>query len=326
MRKDYKNKNQKNSKNLQNNNVRLQDSLNHVNIENQKEQLKQLPAKTQTNKVKLENKSQQDVAKSKTKQTNKNIFAQIFKSNNLKTEKQKQQEMLSDETINSSKNQKSQILRKNIVITFLILLISFISVASIAISGNMTQSPVVTANVANTRIAQARLAELGYFEGEIDGIFDQDTISAIKSYQKDNNLSQTGNLDSTTAAAIGVTDNTQANTDLYLLAKLIHSEARGEPYEGQVAVGAVVLNRVDDAGFPNTLQGVIYQPWAFTALHDGQFSLEPNSTAYQAAQDALNGWDPTYGCVYYYNPQTATSSWIFSREIIVTIGRHVFCI
>jgi N-acetylmuramoyl-L-alanine amidase len=139
-------------------------------------------------------------------------------------------------------------------------------------------------------------------------------------------LTATGSLDSTTAAAIGVTDNTQANTDLYLLAKLIYSEARGEPYEGQVAVGAVVLNRVDDASFPNTLQGVIYQPWAFTALHDGQFSLEPNSTAYEAAQDALNGWDPTYGCLYYYNPTTATSSWIFSRQIIVTIGNHVFCI
>ena len=204
---------------------------------------------------------------------------------------------------------------------------SFISIASVVISGNLqTPSVVITANETNTRIAQAKLAELGYFNGTIDGIFDEETIDAIKNYQKDNSLTQTGSLDQATATAIGVTDNTQANTDLYLLAKLIHSEARGEPYEGQVAVGAVVLNRVDDAGFPNTLQGVIYQPWAFTALHDGQFNLEPNSTAYQAAQDALNGWDPTYGCLYYYNPVTATSSWIFSRQTIVTIGRHVFCI
>ena len=95
---------------------------------------------------------------------------------------------------------------------------------------------------------------------------------------------------------------------------------------GQVAVGAVVLNRVKDPGFPNTLEGVIYQPWAFTALHDGQFDLEPNSTAYQAAQDALNGWDPSYGSIYYYNPATATSSWIFSRTTVVTIGNHVFAI
>ena len=138
-------------------------------------------------------------------------------------------------------------------------------------------------------------------------------------------MAVTGNLDSATTTALGVTDNAQANSDLYLLAKLIYSEARGEIYQGQVAVGAVVLNRVADAGFPNTLQGVIYQPWAFTALHDGQFALEPNSTAYSAAQDAMNGWDPTYGCLYYYNPKTATSSWIFSRQIAVTIGNHVFC-
>ena len=247
---------------------------------------------------------------------------------NIKTEKQKKEEMLQNSDIlqKNQKTHRTQNIKKNILVAFLVLVLSFISIVSIVVSGNMSTSTTISANVANTRIAQAKLAELGYFNGEIDGVFDQETVSAIKNYQKDNNIAETGNLDSTTAAAIGVTDNTQANTDLYLLAKLIHSEARGEPYEGQVAVGAVVLNRVDDAGFPNTLQGVIYQPWAFTALHDGQFDLEPNSTAYQAAQDALNGWDPTYGCIYYYNPVTATSSWIFSRQIIVTIGRHVFCI
>ena len=167
---------------------------------------------------------------------------------------------------------------------------------------------------------------MGYYDKEIDGIYDKDTIDAIKNYQADQNLAITGSLDSATTAALGVTDNAQANSDLYLLAKLIYSEARGEIYEGQVAVGAVVLNRVRDAGFPNTIQGVIYQPWAFTALNDGQFALEPNSTAYQAAQDAMNGWDPTYGCIFYYNPVTATSTWILSREIIVRIGNHVFCI
>lgn len=242
----------------------------------------------------------------------------------IKTEKQKKEEILNDNIL--EEKQTKNTISKSIMVVFLVLIFGFISVASVAISGNIKTVTVISANETNTRIAQAKLAELGYFDGAIDGVFDQDTISAIKNFQKDNSLSQTGTLDQATATAIGVTDNTQANTDLYLLAKLIHSEARGEPYEGQVAVGAVVLNRVDDAGFPNTLQGVIYQPWAFTALHDGQFNLEPNSTSYQAAQDALNGWDPTYGCLYYYNPVTATSSWIFSRTTIVTIGRHVFCI
>lgn len=245
--------------------------------------------------------------------------------NNLKTEKQKQAEVA-----NGGKQAKSKFatssLSRNIIIVFVVLIMSFVSVASVALAGNFPKTVVIASNEINTRIAQAKLAELGYFDGTIDGIFDDETVSAIKEYQKSNGLTQTGSLDQVTAAAIGVTDNTQANTDLYLLAKLIHSEARGEPYEGQVAVGAVVLNRVDDAGFPNTLQGVIYQPWAFTALHDGQFNLEPTSTSYQAAQDALNGWDPSYGCLYYYNPATATSSWIFSRQTIVVIGNHVFCI
>lgn len=176
------------------------------------------------------------------------------------------------------------------------------------------------------RIAQSKLSELGYYKGNIDGVLNKETFDALKNYQVDNNLSVSGKLDSQTTASLGVSSSTQTNSDLYLLAKLIYSEARGEPYVGQVAVGAVVLNRVADPGFPNTLEGVIYQPWAFTALHDGQFELEPNSTAYQAAQDALNGWDPSYGCIYYYNPKTATSSWIFTRTTVVTIGNHVFAV
>ena len=115
-----------------------------------------------------------------------------------------------------------------------------------------------------------------------------------------------------------------SSSDLYLLAKCIYAEARGEVYTGQVAVGAVILNRVKSPSFPNTISGVIYQPWAFTAVNDGQINLEPNNTAYQAARDALNGWDPTYGSLFYYNPNTATSSWIYSREVTVRIGRHVF--
>ncbi|MBO5102697.1 MAG: cell wall hydrolase, partial [Clostridia bacterium] len=106
----------------------------------------------------------------------------------------------------------------------------------------------------------------------------------------------------------------------------IHAEARGEPYAGQVAVGAVILNRVESSKFPNTIYGVIYQPYAFTAVNDGQINLEPNQTAYNAARDALNGWDPTYGCIYYYNPSTATSSWIWSRKVVTTIGKHNFAV
>ncbi len=116
----------------------------------------------------------------------------------------------------------------------------------------------------------------------------------------------------------------QNSNDLYLLAKCVHAEARGEPYVGQVAVAAVILNRVEDPNFPNSIYGVIYQPWAFTAVQDGQIDLEPNETAYKAAQDALNGWDPTYGCLYYYNPKTATSQWMFNKETTLVIGQHAF--
>jgi len=117
-------------------------------------------------------------------------------------------------------------------------------------------------------------------------------------------------------------------SDIQLLARAINGEARGESYEGQVAVGAVILNRVKHSDFPNTIAGVIYQPGAFTAVSDGQINepIDENSTVYKAAQDALNGWDPTNGCIYYFNPNTATSSWIWSKTIVKTIGKHHFCI
>lgn len=197
--------------------------------------------------------------------------------------------------------------------------------STIWISGGLSTKNYSYDNIIQTKILQAKLQGLGYFKDAIDGKFDKNTRIALKEYQKDVGLKETGLLDESTMCAVGVSSDAQANNNLYLLAKLIHSEARGEVYTGQVAVGAVVLNRVDSADFPNTLEGVIYQPWAFTALHDGQFDLEPTSESYQAAEDALSGWDPTYGCLYYYNPRTATSKWIFSREIVVEIGNHVFC-
>lgn len=184
--------------------------------------------------------------------------------------------------------------------------------------------------VSENKAIQQKLKELGYYKGSVDGVYGQGTRSAVIAFQKANGLSADGIVGPKTASVLGVTINSeevaQSGSDLYLLAKCVYSEARGEPYEGQVAVAAVVLNRVESPQFPNTIAEVIYQPWAFTAVHDGQINLEPNSTAYSAAKDAMNGWDPTYGCLYYYNPTTATSQWIFSRTTVVTIGKHVFAI
>lgn len=121
--------------------------------------------------------------------------------------------------------------------------------------------------------------------------------------------------------------NRSQTSDIQLLARAINGEARGEDYEGQVAVGAVILNRVKHPDFPNTIAGVIYEPGAFTAVSDGQINhpIDESSTVYKAARDAMNGWDPTNGCVYYFNPNTATNKWIWSKTIVKTIGKHNFC-
>lgn len=184
--------------------------------------------------------------------------------------------------------------------------------------------------VTENKAVQQKLKELGYYTGSVDGVYGQGTRSAVIAFQKANGLTADGIVGANTAKALGITLNTQqvaqSSSDLYLLAKTVYAEARGEPYEGQVAVAAVILNRVESPDFPNTIAEVIYQPWAFTAVHDGQINLEPNETAYSAARDAMNGWDPTYGCLYYYNASTATSEWIFTRTTVVTIGKHVFAI
>ena len=173
---------------------------------------------------------------------------------------------------------------------------------------------------------QTRLKELGYYNGAVNGSYDDATVSAIKAFQRDNGIYVSGAVGGVTANALGIYMTEQESNDLYLLAKCIHAEARGESYIGKVAVGAVILNRVASPDFPNSIYGVIYQPWAFTAVHDGQINLEPEAASYQAATDALNGWDPSYGSLYYYNPVTASSSWIFNRQTVVTIGKHVFAI
>ena len=229
---------------------------------------------------------------------------------------------------NTLKNDIKLIFSEKNLLTFVaIFVITFVlSTFSLMINGGFNKPIKVEASANMVRAMQAKLYEMGYYDDAIDGVFDEPTKVALMSFQEDRSLKSEGEINDATLTALGVSSNEQTNSELYLLAKLIYSEARGEIYTGQVAVGAVVLNRVDDAGFPNTLQGVIYQPWAFTALYDGQFEMEPNATAYQAAQDAMNGWDPSYGSLYYYNPTTATSSWIFTRTTVVVIGNHVFAI
>lgn len=184
------------------------------------------------------------------------------------------------------------------------------------------------------RKIQEKLKSWGYYTGSVDGIYGSQTFEAVKKFQRKNNLSVDGIAGPKTLQALGITSSggssnssstTSNNTDLNLLSKLVHAEARGEPYKGMVAVAATVLNRVANSKFPNTIAGVIYQSGAYTCVSDGQINLEANEQSKKAAQDAINGWDPTSGCIYYFNPNTATSSWIWSRPQVMTIGSHIFC-
>lgn len=174
---------------------------------------------------------------------------------------------------------------------------------------------------------QRRLSDWGYYSGRIDGIYGSKTEAAVRYFQQKNGLSVDGKVGKQTLAALGINAGGSANGDgdVYLLARLISAEARGEPYTGQVAVGAVVLNRVDHPSFPNSISGVIYQQGAFSCLTDGQFNQSVADSAYSAARDAISGWDPTGGAIYYFNPATATSKWIWSRPLLTTIGKHRFC-
>ena len=189
---------------------------------------------------------------------------------------------------------------------------------------------------------QRRLKQWGYYSGAVDGIFGAGTKKAVVAFQKKNGLTADGVVGKATYAALGMNDSYNAlsgnsankpsssqnysSSDLYLMAKAIYAEGRGESYVGQVAIGAVIMNRLKSPSFPKTIAGIIYQKGAFTAVADGQINLEPDQTAYNAARDAMNGWDPTYGAIYYYNPAKSTSAWIFSRPTVTTIGKHVFAI
>lgn len=188
---------------------------------------------------------------------------------------------------------------------------------------------------------QRRLKQWGYYSGSVDGVFGAATKKAVIAFQKKNGLTADGVVGKATYKALGMNDsynvlesqvpsqsgvNGFSEADVYLLARTIYAEGRGEPYTGQVAIGAVVMNRVRSKSFPNTVAGVVYQKHAFTAVSDGQINLTPNDTAIKAARDAMNGWDPSGGALYYYNPAVATSAWIFDRQTITVIGKHVFAI
>ena len=177
---------------------------------------------------------------------------------------------------------------------------------------------------------QTKLKRWGYYNGSIDGIYGTKTQKAVRWFQSKNGLTVDGIAGKKTLEAMGINSSNRSSsssysTNLDLLARLVHGEARGEPYSGQVAVAAVVLNRVKSSSFPNTIAGVIYQKGAFDVVSDGQINMSPDSTSKKAAQDALNGWDPSYGAIYYFNPNTATNKWIWSRPMTVTIGNHRFC-
>ena len=185
---------------------------------------------------------------------------------------------------------------------------------------------------------QTKLKRWGYFDGPVDGVYGSKTTKAVRSFQQKNGLTADGVAGPATLKALGMEQTSQnsgssqtgssggnASGDVALLAKVISAEARGEPYDGQVAVGAVILNRIAHPSFPNTLAGVVYEPGAFTCMVDGQIDQPIASSAYQSARDALNGADPSGGAIYYFNPVTATSAWIWSRPLLTVIGKHRFC-
>lgn len=222
------------------------------------------------------------------------------------------------------------------LITIVILLVSLIS--AIAIYKNQKENTTIeTLSKYGSRGSevtqiQTKLKRWGYYSGSVDGIYGTQTVNAVKYFQRKNGLTADGIAGPATLKAMGImtssgtsSSSSSYNSNLNLLARVIYGESRGEPYTGQVAVGAVVMNRIKSSSFPNTLSGVVYQSGAFDAVKDGQVNLAPNSTAIKAAQDAMNGWDPSYGAIYYFNPSTATNKWIWSRPMTVTIGKHRFC-
>ena len=230
--------------------------------------------------------------------------------------------------------------KKHIVIAIIasiILVISLITTGIIIYKNKQQNATVETLSKYGSRGSevtqiQTKLKRWGYYSGNIDGIYGTQTVNAVKYFQRKNGLTADGIAGPATLKAMGIMTSSSSssssssyNSNLNLLSRVIYGEARGEPYTGQVAVGAVVMNRIKSSSFPNTLSGVVYQSGDFDAVKDGQVNLTPDSTARKAAQDAMNGWDPSYGAIYYFNPSTATNKWIWSRPMTVTIGKHRFC-
>lgn len=229
----------------------------------------------------------------------------------------------------------------NSKVRFVVLVLAALTLAALLVAYGVYANAAVVKTGSRGQIVktiQTKLKRWGYYNGSVDGIFGTQTKNAVMYFQRKNGLTVDGIVGSATAKAMGVslsgstsssgttTANKVSNSDLYLLSCCIYGEARGESYTGKVAVGAVILNRVASSSFPNTISGVIYQNGAFTCVSDGQINLGTNDECTRAAQDALNGWDPSGGALYYFNPATATSKWIWSRKQIVTIGKHIFCI
>lgn len=222
--------------------------------------------------------------------------------------------------------------RNSVIISAAICLVAAIIAAFSGLTVARAANIVKGDTTANIKAVQTRLATLGYYTYKVDGIWGSRTKKAVKKFQRDYGLTADGIVGARTEKALKITltgksslsKNTVSSANLDLLAKCVYAEARGEPYTGQVAIAAVVLNRVKSSSFPNTVSGVIYQKNAFTCVSDGQINLTPNASAYSAAKDALNGWDPTNGCLYYYNPATATSKWIWSLKVELKIGKHSF--
>ena len=223
-------------------------------------------------------------------------------------------------------------MKKKIFSIFLLIIISTIICFFIMQNNNEVQAlSKYGSQGEEVRQIQTKLKRWGYYNGSVDGIYGSKTLSAVKSFQKKNGLTVDGIAGTKTLNAMGITSGsnsggtTSNSSNVNLLAHLIYGEARGESYIGQVAVGAVIMNRVRSSLFPNTIAGVIYQKGAFDAVSDGQINMSPDNSAKKAAQDAINGWDPSYGAIYYFNPATATNKWIWSRPVTVIIGKHRFC-
>lgn len=225
-------------------------------------------------------------------------------------------------------NAKAKYVWKIVVIILVnLLMISIVT----RLGGSLETLSKVGSTGTEVRQIQTRLKNWGYYSGSVDGIYGTQTKNAVIYFQRKNGLAVDGVAGPSTLSALGLPSGSSggaggySSSDVNLLARVISAEARGEPYTGQVAVGGVILNRIKHPSFPNTLAGVIYQPGAFSCITDGGINAAVSDSAYKAARDAINGWDPSGGAIYYYNPAKATSSWIWSRPVIVVIGSHRFC-